>query len=163
RAHARLLLEVQGKEELLPRLHDVAGQVVPLFQPVDRSARIAAVVRARDRPERVVPLDRVDPSVAGPVGRMRRDCPENKACEQDAYELDEHMFATLERTRVRVKSSRRAALSSAHRRSRAGGVAPPSAPRLSRPSPDRPARASRPSHRQMQAGGETSGAAKTNT
>ena len=92
-----------GLRDLFTALRRIFGRLTyeyALLEPVDSVARVAAVVRRRDRPERVVPLDGVDPGLAGAVRRMGRDRPDHKRGEQYSKKLHEHMFAILERTRV---------------------------------------------------------------
>src|SRR4051812_14878552 len=125
RAGPRLRADPLGKNELLPGPDDRAREIVALLQAVDRVSGIAPVMRCRDRPERVVGLDRVDLRLARTRGGMSRDRPDNRGYEENSEELDEHMFASLERTRVRVK--RPAGPSSERPESRAAGGAQPSA------------------------------------
>src|SRR5262249_17047247 len=102
RAHSRL--RALGQYEPLARPHDGGCQPVALLEPVDRIARVTAVVRPGDPPARVVAPDRVDPALARTVGAMSRDRPDDQPGEEHTDELHEHMFAILERTRVRVKA-----------------------------------------------------------
>ncbi len=68
----------QGRTSRSPGMDGRAGEVVRLLDLPDRLAHVAAVVRGRDRPERVVRLNAVDGLLPVRPGRTRRDRPDER-------------------------------------------------------------------------------------
>src|SRR5205807_2118957 len=65
--------------------------------------RVAGGVRLCDRPERVGRLDDVLDGVTRPARRVSEDRPGGDGRERQGKNSYEHVFVSLERTRVRVK------------------------------------------------------------
>ena len=79
------------------------GEVVPLLELPDALADVAAVAARGDRPEGVGRLHDVGPLGPGAPRNAGHHGNADGRQEEDEEELPEHVFAILERTRVRVK------------------------------------------------------------
>src|SRR5215211_8574089 len=103
---ARRLLT--GHDDHLPRAQGSPLEVVRLAKPPDSLARVAAVTRRGNRPERVTGLHDVPRLRSRPDGRVRRpQRTRNEKCQGDSEENEtrnEHVFPQY-RTHVRVSNA----------------------------------------------------------